>query len=345
MQFAFTALSFIARGYLSFVVQTENRVQYTPMTIDTLCGGDMRKKTCFVLAIVFACLISAQGAFCWGSLTHAYITDQIVNGDEAVRNNAIYGSTAPDFANYMFDSPYEIYLMDQTHLNYFRVWNMARGGPAHRLERAAAFGFIAHNAQDYTAHSETGYVIQKAAILDGALEYYGVWASLGITDAALREELSHELIEFAGDYLIALGDPGAGQLLSDAATGCYAEFSALLIKAYAGNLVAFSNQSGMRLNQPAAAGILSGSELMFRGGMVGYGTLFAPGASPDELLYSLACYLQILAGQRGVQINDWTQVAQVIQIAAGVIQDDFADAVSQTVFFTAEKLAERKVAY
>ena len=82
-----------------------------------------------MLKAAFCILLISQGAFAWGSLTHAFITGQIVTDDGAIRNNAVYGSTAPDFANYMFGSPYQGYLMDRTHSDLLRVWKMARGGP------------------------------------------------------------------------------------------------------------------------------------------------------------------------------------------------------------------------
>ena len=314
----------------------------------------MKRKIVAILAITLACLLNVQGVFPWGSLTHAYITSQIVTQGGILRNNAIYGSTAPDFANYMFASPYQGYLMDRTHVDFLRVFKMARGGPAYRAERAAAFGYVAHNDEDYTAHSMSqtldpnmGYVIQKAEILNQLLADYGVWGQLGLSGdefAPLREELSHELIEFAGDYMIALTNPAAGQLLSDSAARTYGGFPSLLSKAYAGNLVAYSNRNGIRLNQPAAAGILAGGELMFRGGMMQYGQLFTYD-DPDELLLNMAVYLQMLAAQLGIVITDPASIVPILQVALFVIQDDFAGEMYQTVQFTAERLAMQKVVF
>jgi hypothetical protein len=113
----------------------------------------MKRKAAAIFISVLMCLFGVQGAFPWGSLTHAYITNQIVFEDGTVHDNAIYGSTAPDFANYMFGSPYQQYLMDRTHVDFLRVWKMARGGPSHIAEQAVAFGFVAHNMEDYTAHT------------------------------------------------------------------------------------------------------------------------------------------------------------------------------------------------
>lgn len=315
----------------------------------------MKRKAAAILTSVLICLFGVQGAFPWGSLTHAYITGQIVAEDGVVRDNAIYGSTAPDFANYMFGSPYQQYLMDRTHTDFLGVWKMARGGPIHIEERAVAFGFVAHNVEDYTAHTmsqkllnhEAGYVIQKAAILEAMLWNAYVWQNLeldGEAYAPMRAELSHELIEFAGDIYVALFmNPQAGDLLSAAADECSNDLPALLTKAYAGNLVANSNGIGIRLNQPAASNILTGGELMFRGGMTAYGNRF--NGSPSEILSNLAEYLVLMAGAQGINITNSGLVALVLTGALSVIQSDFEDEIIGTISFTAAGLAQQKVAY
>ncbi len=315
----------------------------------------MRKKSAVIVAVILTCLVSTQGAYPWGSLTHAYITSQIVPGNGAARDNAIYGSTAPDFANYMFGSPYQIYLEDRTHTDFLRVWKMARGGPAFSLERAAAFGFVAHNEEDFTAHTMSqyldpseGYVVQKAAVLSQMLTALGAWEKLGLAGdeyAEVRAVLSHEVIEFAGDLFVALYiDPETGQILSNAASRTPDEFPALLDRAYAGNLVAFSNQTGIRLNQPAASGILSGNELAFRGGMVAYGNLFTY-TDANALTQNLAAYLQTLAAAQGIQVDDPELVAQVIGAGLFVIQDDFVPEIAKTIQFVSGRLAQQKIAY
>ena len=66
----------------------------------------MKRKAFAILALTIASLLSVQGAYSWGSLTHAFITNQICARNGVLQSNVIYGSTAPDFVNYMFDSPY-----------------------------------------------------------------------------------------------------------------------------------------------------------------------------------------------------------------------------------------------
>ena len=314
----------------------------------------MKRKTAVITIVVLTCLMSTQGAFPWGSLTHAFITSQIVAENGILRDNALYGSTSPDFANYMFTSPYQNYLMDRTHVDFLRVWKMARGGPDFGPERAAAFGFVAHNEEDYTAHTTSqyldshadGYVVQKAAILEQVLSNYGAWSQLGLegeTYAAVRAELSHEVIEFAGDLFVALYvDHGAGQILSEAAASGHGAFPEILTRAYAGGLVAASDQIGIPLNQRAASNILTGGELIFRGGMVSYGELFTS-ADPGEVFANVVLYVQKLAVLRGIQVEDPNLVAQVLMAGLSVIQYDFVPEISMAAEFAAGQLARQKI--
>ncbi len=315
----------------------------------------MKRKTYIVLAMTFVCLLNAQGLYPWGSLTHVYITSQILPENGSTRDNAIYGSTAPDFGNYMFGSPFQGYLENRIHADFIRVWNVARGGPAHKLERAAAFGFVAHNYEDYTAHTmsqsldpHSGYVVQKGEELNNVLAFFGVWQQFGIEGpqfAALRGELSHNLIEFAGDYLIALYTGSqTGQLLSNAAAGRSGEFPTLLTKSFGGNLVAFSNHIGIRLNQPAASSVLTGAEAMFQGSMAAYGGLFA-NDDPVDLLNDLAVFLKQMALALGIQIGDPAPLILVLAISIDLIQPDFSLEVSKTISFAARRLKMEKVAF
>jgi hypothetical protein len=318
----------------------------------SLLEASMRTKAAVIATMVLICIMSTQGAYPWGSLTHAYITNQIVAEGLPLRGNAIYGSTAPDFANYMFTSPYQTYLMDRTHYDFLRVWKMARGGPAFGPERAAAFGFVAHNEEDYTAHtvsqtlnSDQGYIVQKAAVLSRLLSDAGAWHQLGLDGeayAAIRAELSHEVIEFAGDLFVGLYlDPGTGQLLSGAAAGSGEVFPELLGRAYAGGLVAESNQMAIQLNDLEARSVLTAGELVFRGGMVSYGNLFTGSAA--GVFSNVVLYIQQLAAIRGIQVDDLNLVAQVLSAALYVIQADFAPEVFKTGQFVAGRLAQQKI--
>ena len=74
-----------------------------------------------------------------------------------------------------------------------------------------------------------------------------------------------------------------------------------------------------------------------------YGGLFT--GTPEEVFNNVVLYLQQLASLQGLQIEDPALVAQVIQAALFVIQDDFAPEVFQTISFAAERLAKKQIAY
>jgi hypothetical protein len=311
----------------------------------------MKRKAAVITIAILTCLMSTQAALPWGSLTHAYITNQIVAQDVPLRDNAIYGSTAPDFPNYMLASPYMNYLMDRTHVDFLRLWKMARGGPGFDSERAAAFGFVAHNEEDYTAHTMSqflgdhtqGYVIQKAAILEQLLAQAGVWEQLdldGDAYAELRAMLCHLAIEYAGDIYIASMDPQTGQILSGAAAGANGAFPEILTRAYAGGLVAASNRMAIPFNQPAAVTILTEGELGFRELMVLYGYL-CTGSEP-EVIGKVSSFVALMANVLHIEVSD-AQVAGILMVGLSVIEPDFASEVSATAEFTAERLAQQKI--
>ncbi len=310
----------------------------------------MKRKAAVITIATLTCLMTAQVALPWGSLTHVYITNQIVAADSPLRGDAIYGSTAPDFPNYMLTSPYMNYLMDRTHADFLRVWKMARGGPGFGPERGAAFGFVAHNEEDYTAHtmSQTlnpaeGYVIQKATILEQLLAQAGVWDQLNLDGdeyAELRAMLCHLAIEYAGDVYIASADPATGQLLTSAAVGSRGTLSEVLTTAYAGGLVAASNRMAIRLNQPAAATILTEGEFGFGAIMAYYGTLCT--GTPAEVMENLSEFAAQLANVIGVSVSP-AQVAGILTAGMFVIKDDFASEISATAQYTAGQLAQQKI--
>jgi hypothetical protein len=317
-------------------------------------GMNMRRNKFIVLAMmIFMCLLNVQGVFSWGSLTHVYITSRIVTGPAAVRVNAVYGSTAPDIPDAMTGSPFQGCLKGLTHTDYFKVWEMARSGPSHRLERAVALGFVAHNYEDYTAHASsqsldpnTGYVIQKAAQLNNELMESGVWAQLGFDtdeDAPLRGWLSHGFIEFAGDYFVATQlDRTAGQLLFTAAASRCNDFPELLNKAYAENMLPFSNHFTARFNTRSSSRILSDGEFTFRKVMADYGMLLADSGRKIRL-YGLADYIYRISKNRDVELGNADLVVDILNVSLSVIQDDFIEEIDKTIQFAGEKLEQNGV--
>jgi hypothetical protein len=333
--------------------QPPESVEDTAVTCSSLLPLEvtMNRKAAVITVMLFTSLMATQVAFPWGSLTHAYITNQIVTQDSPLRGDAIYGSTAPDFPNYMLTSPYMNYLMDCTHVDFMRVWNMARGGPGFGPERAAAFGFVAHNEEDFTAHTMSqylgdhtqGYVIQKAAVLEGMLAQAGIWQQLDLDGdeyAELRDMLCHLAIEYAGDIYIASMDPQTGQILSSAAAGNNGTLSEVIAKAYAGGLVAASNRMAIPLNQPAASTILAEGEFGFRGVMMYYGYLCT--GPESQVIVNISQFVAQLANTIGIQVSD-AQVGGILMAGLFVIAPDFASEISATREFVEGKLAHEKV--
>ena len=134
----------------------------------------MERKIRMILGVICCLFLSMPtAALPWNQATHAYIADRL--GSTAGHDNLLemWGSTAPDFFNYIFDP--ELcpgWVADQTHGMYadtfLNVWNAA----AADADNALAYGFVTHNepwGADHTAHDacrtcsqNDGYIIVKA---------------------------------------------------------------------------------------------------------------------------------------------------------------------------------------
>ncbi len=179
--------------------------------------------------IFLALVLFSSQAYPWGSLTHAYIADHIGKKWGLKNINEIYGAMVPDLFNYVFGlDPYvDNYLRGYTHgipaangnpavESFMDVWYSARWWG---YQKALAYGFIAHNdvwAADFTAHGSAclnpgeGYIITRAEFLNGELVDY--LDSIGITiPPEIAMELTHNLVEGAGDIVIRRYDASLGQ--------------------------------------------------------------------------------------------------------------------------------------
>lgn len=213
-----------------------------------------------VTALSLTCLLSFMlpgAAYAWNQATHAYIAERL-GGPGKLKE--MWGSTAPDFFNYIFDpTACPGWLSDQTHgttgETFLQVWNAART-PS---EKALAYGFVSHNQQwgdDYVAHisglrpgyENDGYIIVKARqLLDAPVDSANPHPTFGEVftgsfganpDAALL--IAHAITEYAID--IRLGkeeDPLLGRKLAAAARSEAKSFTPLLVKAYAADYAAY----------------------------------------------------------------------------------------------------------
>lgn len=219
---------------------------------------DIVKKN--VVALGVACLLSfmlPEAAQAWNQATHAYIAERLV-GPEKLKE--MWGSTAPDFFNYIFDPKVcPGWVSDQTHgttgETFLKLWNAADKP----IEKALAYGFVSHNQQwgdDYVAHisglrpgyENDGYIIIKArqvlaAPVDPAnpRQTFGD-VFTGAFGASPGEALliAHVIAEYAIDIRLAQeADPQLGRKLATAARSQAKSFTPLLVKAYAADYAAY----------------------------------------------------------------------------------------------------------
>ncbi len=201
----------------------------------------------------FACLLAlvfvSSGAYAWNFATHAYIAGKLGKLLPLANANEMYGIMLPDLFNLDFSLMGDTTLRGYTHgipgvsENFMQVWYNANWG----LKKNIAWGFVAHNdvwGMDFVAHWQAnpfspgpdipfplgvpdptsqppGYIIKLAQFLDNGLATNpmgNVWQLLGIEDNyPIRLELCHNLIEYAGDFIIKRADPMIGQKLIGAA--------------------------------------------------------------------------------------------------------------------------------
>jgi hypothetical protein len=243
----------------------------------------MKRTICLGLLGLLVLAVGAPSAFAWGSATHAYMNSLMRSPGSKAGLDFIYCGMAPDIFNYMFDKPvYLAYLQDQTHHSFMKVWNARRLAS----ERADALGFVSHNdtwGEDSTAHHQSrtllkteGYVITKAKALHEYLwansPDYQALSGLGITyDTYL--ELCHEMVEAAGDILMARLEPRIGGIIVKAALRPGADLQNLLVRAYLDDFLAFAAAASLPISAEQGEALIRGTEQEFRQSMVAYGTL------------------------------------------------------------------------
>jgi hypothetical protein len=201
-------------------------------------GGKMKRRLFVSLGLL---MLSGGALFPWGSVTHLYIDEQLVNRNGGLMLNACYGSMAPDAVNYLFSSPYLEDLYVATHYQFAPMWDEARS----RVELSLAFGFISHNdawGADYTAHhsgitygAADGYVIAKAREL---LAMAPLPPELPLSDAQAMT-LYHEFVETAINVLMKRIDPQIGVKVIESAMKRSRQFPVLMARAYSQYFASF----------------------------------------------------------------------------------------------------------
>lgn len=301
-----------------------------------------RKPLVLLGILLLTSLLIAPEASPWGSAIHVYIDDHL-GKDGPLRNvNEMYGGTAPDVFNYLFDQKaWMDYLYAETHTNFMKVWQAAHLP----LGKALAFGFVSHNdvwGADATAHHQctrcgfpNGYVIVKADAMASLIPL----SSLGIDipDPTLANlvarELYHNIVESALDLLISQKDPTVGKKLATAALLRSPEFPLLLVEAYARD---FSSE--FRLPRSEAIKVILDAEMNFRKTSILYGqVLMQESATATQLVAEqLAAQAVGFLGSFGVSLPippDQVPglIKWLLEQATELCKDDYFDEIQGTV--------------
>lgn len=191
----------------------------------------MTHRNLAALAVACALLVPAA-AGAWAPGGHSYIAlhtaKKAGRTDANLLCNRVYGSMAVDLFNYDFSETgfaLQALLHGRGNAAAADAWDVATGfGDATPSELAFAYGFASHNdgwGTDFVAHwsSRTldhseGYVVQKARILAALLPSQ----ALGIIGTERLPLVSHVLVEYAIDLVLAEQDPALGPAMMAASS-------------------------------------------------------------------------------------------------------------------------------
>jgi hypothetical protein len=315
------------------------------------------KKASIAVVLLLAVLAPGQPAFGWGSATHALIGHELRAQAGPVDLDEIYGSMAPDLFNFLFVTPYaplSPYLYGVSHGDGAEVRAALRRG----WEKAELYGFVGHNdlwGSDLTAHhasltlsADEGYVITKARALHEILILVPEYAALGLPEA-VSLEICHNLVESAGDLLVAAADPGLGAQMVAAAQRPAGPLQGLLARAWTDGLVAYAAGAGVTLTPEQAAGVIVGSEAWFRNRMISYGTLLQqePAVAFEGVVLDFESLAEAYLAFLGVTLPPGTDLKPLIRYGLAqsttLCAGDYFDEVAATVGLTGFELRSRRV--
>jgi len=314
------------------------------------------RKASIVLALLLAVALAPAGpAFGWGSATHAYIGHELRTQAGPVDLDEVYGSMAPDLFNFVFIKP-ELaplvpYLYGLTHGEGAELRRALR----HGWEKAELYGFLGHSelrGSDLTAHiaSRTldpaeGYIITKALALNDILVLdprYAALVALGLTPEASLE-ICHNLVESAGDLIIAEASPRVGRLMEASAMRPAQPLRGLLLRAWTPGLVV---DAGLTPEQAAA--LIVGWEDWFRDRVYSFGVLLQqpPPVPFAGVVMDFAALAEAYLLSLGVTLPPGTDLTPLISdglaTAKGLCEGDYLAEVKATVRFTSLELKRRK---
>jgi hypothetical protein len=317
----------------------------------------MRTSRAVLVLVSVIALASASPAFGWGSATHAYIGHTLRAQAGPVDLDELYGSMAPDLFNFLFATDYAAfapYLYGLSHGDGAELRAAVRSG----REKAGLYGFIVHSdiiGADLTAHHasltldpEQGYVVTKALALREILDAVPQYAALGLSPEASLD-VCHNLVESAGDLLIAAAEPRVGAWMAASAARPAAPLQGLLARAWTPGLVAYAASLGVTLPEADAAAIVVGSEAWFRERMAAMGALLQQDAAAafDGTVTDFAALSRLYLKSFGVELPDDLDISPLIAFglarAMELCSADYLTEVDATAAMTGAQLRRLRV--
>jgi hypothetical protein len=321
----------------------------------------VRKVSIAVLICVLSAMIPAA-AFSWNQATHAYIADRLDASVGHDNLNEMWGSTAPDMFNFVFDPTLcPGWIADQTQGTYsdtfLKVWNAA---DTHD-EEAMAYGFASHNEQwgaDHIAHEtsltlgqDEGYIIAKETILldtpypaDPQKTFGDVFADLGMSPYE-GEMVAHLIAEYAIDIMLRNdADPLLGRKLATAAHARSKEFPGLLIKAFGSDYADYCFGG----DTSTAASVLIAVEEEHRKEMIFLGwAISQPEPVAVQLLAERVVSIlpEFMGAPLPVSDADAVEIVKSAIYNAMTICDDYMAEINATIEYVDKNLKEHGITY
>ncbi len=232
--------------------------------------------------MMVAGLVSTSAA--WERGTHAFIAEQVRKGGGPNTVAAMYASTCPDAFNYMFTgqgaSLPRLFLRSVAFPGQERL-GRGQDRARRRTRPGASSATTTSGAPTRPPHTGSltllpneGYVITKAKMVDGYLmQTVPAYAALMQNAPGVGLEICHQIVEAAGDLILKNADPTLGPLLLSISQKPRPEVPAVMARAFADGLAAFSAGTAMPMNTAQAAAFILGVEAEWRQGMIAYGYL------------------------------------------------------------------------
>jgi hypothetical protein len=163
----------------------------------------------------------------------------------------------------------------------------------------------------------------------------------------LRLELCHNIVEYVVDIIVWMNDHTIAGRVMAAALGRAPIMQQLVKTAFAGPLVAFSQKTDARLNQPAALAVLLPAEISFQQRVALYAGLYATATDLNGVLANLDGYLRVLAAQMfglPLQPGQAAQLLSIVLLQMGVC-NDAPDELEATITYVRDNLASHGIVY